>query len=285
MDRKLSVVLGVLLLLAVIHHFIRTSAPGIIPFSKVKNISSVSIENLPEGAGLSLVKREGAWEIITSTNFPADRGRVNNLLAGISNLQFESIISFSPEKRFENGLSTSSAIRLSASGRKKASVLIGRQAFGRNHFYAGFENDSKSYLAGGLRRDMILAGADYYRNRRVASVREEDAVRLRIEGGGKSYSVSRGETGWDFDSEAPKEFYDFVSACLNMSSTAFYDKDFAPSHRIEITKNDGSSLVWELGGDSNSGFFARVPGENGAYIIPAGRAGNIAAFFQKKARG
>jgi hypothetical protein len=242
----------------------------------------VSAEDPQSGSRLRLVREKDGWEIAGSTNFPADARRVNALLAELGKLRFESVMSFSAEKRFENGLSTSSAIRLAASGNKEAAVLIGRP-FGRSNFYAGFENGSKSYLAGGLRRDMLLAGADYYRKRRVVSVREEDTARLRVEGGGKGYAVSRGEAGWDYHSENPKPFYDFVSACLNVRAADFYDKDFTATHRIEITKNDGSSLVWELGGDSESGFLARVPGENGSCVIPTAKAETITGFFQKNA--
>jgi len=283
MSRKLSAALGILILAAVIHHFIRSTPSGIRPFAKIKNISALELEDFQSGDKIRLVKRAGEWEIITSTNFPADTRRARTLASEAGNLIFESVMSLSSEKRFENGLSSSSAIRITLSGKKSVSVLIGKQAFGRNHFYAGFENDSKSYLAGGLRRDRLMTEAGYYRKRRIASVREEDVSVLGVKGGEKVLSFSRGESGWDSQIESPKDFYDFASACLNMSASDFYDNDFVSSHRIEITKNDGNVAVWELARASGGGFCARVPGENGSYIVPTAKAENIVRFFKKNA--
>jgi len=283
MIRKLSVVLGILILIAVVHHYIQNAPAGIRPFSKIKDITAVEIENFQSGEKARIVRREGDWEIITSTNYPADSRRVRMLAGEIQNLKFENVISLSANKRFEHDLSSSSAIRLTAEGKKNVSVLIGKQAFGRNHFYAGFENDDKSYLAGGIRRELVLTGADYYRKRHIASVREEDAVLLRVKSGEKTYSLSRGESGWDFQSGSPGDFYKFVSYCLNMTASGFYDAAFISTHEIEITKKDGSIIVWELGKVTEDKFCARVPGENGYYIVPSEKAENIIRFFQKNA--
>ncbi|MDO9513851.1 MAG: DUF4340 domain-containing protein [Elusimicrobiota bacterium] len=283
MNRKLSVVLGILILIAVVHHYIQNAPAGIRPFSKIKDITAVEIENFQSGEKARLVRKEGDWEIIISTSYPADSRRVKTLLGEIKNLKFENVISLSANKRFEHDISSSSAIRLTADGKKNASVLIGKQAFGRNHFYAGFENDDKSYIAGGIRRELVLTGAEYYRKRHIASVREEDASRLRITSGEKIYSLSRDESGWDFQSGSPGDFYKFISYCLNMTASGFYDTAFAPSHRIEITKKDGNIIVWEFGKVTKDKFCARVPGENGSYTVPSEKAEKIIQFFQKNA--
>ncbi|PKN00536.1 MAG: hypothetical protein CVU78_00615 [Elusimicrobia bacterium HGW-Elusimicrobia-2] len=283
MNRKLSVVLGILILIAVTHHYIQNAPAGIQPFSKIKDIKFVEIENFQSGEKATLVRKEGDWEIIISTNYPADSRRVKTLMGEIKNLKFENVISLSANKRFEHDLSSSSAIRLTTKGKKYASVLIGKQAFGRNHFYAGFENDDKSYIAGGIRRELVLTGAEYYRKRHIASVREEDASRLRITAGEKIYSLSRGESGWDFQSDSPGDFYKFISYCLNMTASGFYDAAFAPSHRIEITKKDGTTVAWEFGEAAKDKFCARVPSSNGGYIIPSEKAAAIIKFFQKHA--
>lgn len=272
-----------LILIAVVHHYIQNAPAGIRPFSKIKDITAVEIENFQSGEKATLVRKKGGWEIIISTNYPADSRRVKTMLGEIKNLKFENVISLAANKRFEHDLSSSSAIRLTAEGKKNVSVLIGKQAFGRNHFYAGFENDDKSYLAGGIRRELVLTGAEYYRKRHIASVREEDASRLRITAGEKIYSVSRGESGWDFQSASPRDFYKFVSYCLNMTAAGFYDTAFVPTHEIEVTKQDGTIIVWELGKVSKDKFCARVPGENGSYAVPPEKAEKIIQFFQKNA--
>ncbi len=281
MNRKLTAALGIFVLIAVIHHFIKNAASGIKPFSKIKKTRMIEIENMASGDKFRLIKSPSGWEIITSTNYPANSRRCRVLAAELKKLTFETVISLSRKKRFENALSSSSAIKLTVSGKKPVSVLIGRQAFDRNHFYAGFENDEKSYLAGGIRRELLLTGADYYRNRRLASIKEEDATFLKISGGKKIYSVSRSSAGWNFKGVMPKDFYKAVSYCLNMTASGFYDDNFASTHRVKITKSDGMTFVWEFEKKGKNKFCARVPGENGSYIIPTEKAEKIIKFLQK----
>jgi len=254
MNRKLTAALGILVLIAVIHHFIKNSASGIKPFSKIKEVRMIEIDNMEIGDKFRLMKSPSGWEIIISTNYPADSRRCRVLAAELKKLTFETVISLSRKKRFENALSSSSAIKLTVSGKKPASVLIGKQAFDRNHFYAGFENGEKSYLAGGIRRELLLTGADYYRNRRLASIKEN---------------------------AMPEDFYKAVSYCLNMTASGFYDDNFASTHRVEITKSDGMTFVWEFGEAQKNKFCGRVPGENGSYIIPMKKAEKIIKFLLK----
>ena len=281
MNRKLTAALGILVLIAVIHHFIKNSSSGIKPFSKIKEVRMIEMDNMETGDKFRLMKSPSGWEIIISTNYPADSRRCRVLSAELKKLTFETVISLSRKKRFENALSSSSAIKLTVSGKKPVSVLIGKQAFDRNHFYAGFENDEKSYLAGGIRRELLLTGADYYRNRRLASIKEKDTSFLKISGGKKTYSVSRSSAGWNFKGAMPEDFYKAVSYCLNMTASGFYDDKFASTHRIEITKSDGMTFIWEFGKRGRDKFLARVPGENGSYIIPTEKAEKIIKFLQK----
>jgi len=283
MNRKLSVILGILVLIAVIHHFIKNSLPGLKPFSKIKAARMIEIENMVSGEKFRLTKSPSGWEIVISTNYPADLRRSRVLAAELKKLTFETVISFSETKRFENDLSSSSAIRLTATGKKAVVVLIGKQAFDRNHFYAGFENDKKSYLAGGIRRELLLTGADYYRNRRLSSIKEDDASFLKISSGKKIYSVLRSSSGWNFKGVLPEDFYKTVSYCLNMTASGFYDDKFAATHTIEITTKDSENFVWEFGKMGKDKFCARVPGENGSYIIPTEKAEKIIKFLQKNA--
>ncbi|MCD6312172.1 MAG: DUF4340 domain-containing protein [Elusimicrobia bacterium] len=281
MNRKLSIVLGILILLAVTHHFFKNAPAGIMPFSKIREVRTIEIENMASKDKFRFIKSSCGWEIITSTNYPADLRRVRVLAAEIKKLKFETAISFSENKRFENNLSSSSAIKLTVSGKKAVSVLIGKQAFDRNHFYAGFENDKKSYLAGGIRRELLLTGADYYRNRRLSSIKEEETSALKISGGKKTYSVLRSTSGWNFRGNMPEDFYKVVSYCLNMASSGFYDKNFKATRTIEIIKRDGENFIWEFGETEKNKFCARVPGKNGAYTIPTDKAEKIITFLQK----
>ncbi len=281
MNRKLFLILGILVLLAVIHHFIKNASPVIKPFSKIKEVRMIEIENMASKDKFRLMKSPSGWEIIISTNYPADSRRAKILSDEIKNLKFETVISFSEKKRFENALSSSSAIKLTVSDKKAVSVLIGKQVFDRSHFYAGFENDKKSYLAGGLRRELLLTAADYYRNRRISSVKEEDTAVLKIKSAKKTYSVSRSTEGWDFQGNMPDDFYKIVSYCLNMSASGFYDFDFTPTHTIEITKRDGTSVTWKFGETQKQKFCARVAGKNGSYTIPTEKAEKIIKFLQK----
>lgn len=281
MNRKLSVILGILVLIAVIHHFIKNSSSGIKPFSKIKAARMIEIENMASGDKFRLMKSSSGWEIIISTNYPADPRRARVLAAELNKLIFETVISFSENKRFENDLSSSSAIRLTVTGKKAVVILIGKPAFDRNHFYAGFENDKKSYLAGGIRRELLLTGADYYRNRRLSSIKEEDASLLKISSGKKIYSVSRSSSGWNFKGALPEDFYKVISYCLNMAAPGFYDNNFAVTHTIEITTKDGEKITWEFGKTGKNKFCASVPGKNGGYIILAEKAEKIIKFLQK----
>ncbi|MEA2081256.1 MAG: DUF4340 domain-containing protein [Elusimicrobiota bacterium] len=281
MNRRLSFILGILVLLAVIHHFIKNASPEITPFAKIKEIRVIEVENMASKDKFCFIKSTGGWEIITSTNYPAAFRRVRVLMAEIKKLKFETVISFSENKRFENDLSSSSAIKLTVTGKKAVSILIGKQAFDRNHFYAGFENDEKSYLAGGLRKELLLTGADYYRNRILSSTKEEDTAILKIKGGKKTYSVLRSSSGWNFRGNMPEDFYKTIAYCLNMKSSGFYDKRFNATHTIEIVAKDGGKIVWEFGKTGKNKFCARVPGKNGGYIIPTEKAKKIIKFFKK----
>ncbi|MBA3065724.1 DUF4340 domain-containing protein [bacterium] len=287
MNRKLSVILGILILLAVIHHFIKNSSSGIKPFANIKAARVIEVENMASKDKFCLIKSPAGWEIITSTNYPADSRRAESLANEIKNLKFETVISFSENKRFEHELSSAAAVKVSAgaffAGKKMVSVLVGKRAFDRNHFYAGFENDKKSYLAGGLRRELLLSPAEYYRNRRISKVAEEDAAVLKIKSGKKIYEVSRSTSGWNFQGPAMDDFYKAMSYCLNMGASDFYDTNFVPAYTIEITKKDGATVTWEFGEAEKNKFCARVPSSNGGYMISTEKAAAIIKFFQKHA--
>ena len=170
---------------------------------------------------------------------------------------------------------------LKVSCRKKIpEIYIGKKGADWAHFYARFAKKPEIYLASGMNRSLAAQTPRYYRERRIVNVSENGIKGLTISGSGKTYSVEKSSTGWKFSGKEPAGFRSVEASCRQLTAMGFSAvKDFKGNIKIEIEKNDGSSVSWEMGKKEANVYTAKRDGRPDVYKIPTATAEKIIKFL------
>ena len=295
-NRVVTIILGGLLILAVILHFIKSGPASSAPLGKAGELNKVEIKNLSSGKSFLLLKKNDEWQVFFSTaeniripdgetGYFADVSKVKRLTGNLSELKFETVISEDEGRHFYYSVSTANALSLKVSSRREIpEIYIGKSGADWSHFYARFAAKPQIYLASGLIRGLITQNEDYYRERKIVSEDENDIKQLTVEEpGGKKYSVERSSSGWKFDGAlvSPENFAEVSGFSREMQAAGFSESGFKEKIKITIEKIDGRSVSWSIGEKEENYYTAVRDGRIGVYKIPTEKAEKIFVFLDK----
>ncbi|MFH1352270.1 MAG: DUF4340 domain-containing protein [bacterium] len=279
----------VLVIAAAVHHFVKKTPSGIKPFGKVKEVLSIKITDFSKNENYTLIKEDGKWLVDTSTSHIADALKVDNLSDKIQDLKFETVISETKEKHFEYSVSSQNAISISVRARNFApsEVYIGKAGADYAHFYARFRKKPQVYLASGFSRYEVALPAEFFRDRKIADIPEEDIKSVSISDNKLFYTVERSSAGWLFQGKKPEGVDGAIQLCRAMSAFDFSDKgiqDFKPLQKIIIMKISGEIFEWHIGQKVENFYLAKRTGRNDIYKISSGQAEKIIKFLEKNSQ-
>jgi hypothetical protein len=147
-----------------------------------------------DGEPFSFEKRDGTWTVTAPVSGKADSTLVAQLIANLTSIELETIVSNSAERYAEYGLAESAKqVDLAWSGGGKT-LLIGNNGPDLQSYYVRIDSDPRVYLAGG--RLSLPDDTDRWRDKTVLAIPLGNIEKAVVSAPDSGYELNLTAEGW-----------------------------------------------------------------------------------------
>ncbi len=156
-----------------------------------------------DGAPFTFEKQAGVWQVLEPVTGKADSALVAQLLANLSDIEVETVVSNSPERYAEYGLGPrEQQVDLIWNG-GGATLLVGGNGPDPMTYYVRLGTDPRVYLIRG--RLNLPADTDLWRDKTVLSIPPQNIQKAVVTGPDAGYELTLGASGWTLSIDGDEE--------------------------------------------------------------------------------
>ena len=234
MKKQTLILLGLAVILLIIYLVSRSKTPvkrGAEFFIKV---DSTAIQKVEIGRDENLVvleKRGDKWWVTNPMEYPANVQFTADLVAKLSDLQVENLISEQSDKQelFEVNDAAGTKVVIYAGGKAPSTIIIGKMNENYRHTYMRMADSNKIYLIKGVYKSYLTRKVKDWRDKTIASYDKEQLQGFSFIYPNKSFELTKMDTTWMVKSGAEQFTADkgmadrVVNMARNMQCYDFMD--------------------------------------------------------------
>lgn len=158
---------------------------------QVQQLGSLTITKLD--TEYTLEKTPDSWVV---GQFPADSNQIDTLIQGLNELAFDRIASTNPDNFATYNIASDSAILLTLTTPDRSETFqVGSRGTSPGTFYLKPEGQDIVYLAKGNLRDLLSEDQDFWRDKTLVNLTEDQIGQIEINRSGITITISQSQEG------------------------------------------------------------------------------------------
>lgn len=213
---------------------------------KVRDVAKVSadrvdrIEITSQGDPILLQKNGDQWEVTSPVVYPANQAFVQGLVASLSALKSDNIVSTNPENQSSYQVDDAQGTKVvaSAGSSELGSLVVGKQSNDGNYTYVRQSGSNDIHAIRGSLRSVFVRPLSEWRDRTILSVSKEVVTKIQvIRSVGENLELVRSGEVWKYSGSTKTINAESIDALLGQTSlltaTGFVDDPTTSGISIE----------------------------------------------------
>jgi hypothetical protein len=203
--KRIAAVLGVALLLWALAELLSSSSDELkadfsLPALNREDVDTVAIYR----TGDTIVLAKTAATEWTVNGRPAAPDAIESLFQALSRATVAELAATNPASHSRMGIDSASGKRLRfvKGDRVVAELVVGNRGPGYQGVYVRNQGANEVYLVQGDLPNVVERWVDEWRDKRIAEIEPDSVREIRVERGGRSYTLRRSDSGWEFQGGA-----------------------------------------------------------------------------------